>query len=154
MRGAVGVDSALAGGVRDVDFDGWVQAFLARGVFVWSVFDTCAATSMTRNAAAAVPAVAEGPADDEVRWRGLRAGQLRAVPAAVPLAAPAAPPVAERVARARYVAFFASESHQITPELRLPRQGRNARPQGLLTWAVAGALEPVSYTHLTLPTKA
>ncbi|WP_208512978.1 caspase family protein, partial [Variovorax paradoxus] len=65
VRGAVGIDSALAGGVRDVDFDGWVQAFLARGVFVWSVFDTCAATSMTRNAAAAVPAVAEGPADDE-----------------------------------------------------------------------------------------
>ncbi|WP_261217133.1 caspase family protein [Variovorax sp. CY25R-8] len=150
VRGAVGVDSALAGGVRDVDFDGWVQAFLARGVFVWSVFDTCAATSMTRNAGAAVPAVAEGPADDEVRWRGLRAGQLRAAPAAVPPAAPAAPPVAERVARARYVAFFASESHQITPELRLPRQGRNARPQGLLTWAVAGALErrPATWREL------
>ncbi|WP_398499441.1 caspase family protein [Variovorax sp.] len=150
VRGAVGVDSALAGGVRDVDFDGWVQAFLARGVFVWSVFDTCAATSMTRNAAAAVPAVAEGPADDEVRWRGLRAGQLRAAPAAAPLAAPPAPPVAERVARARYVAFFASESHQITPELRLPRQGRNARPQGLLTWAVAGALErrPATWREL------
>jgi hypothetical protein len=44
------------------------------------------------------------------------------------------------VARARYVAFFASESHQITPELRLPRKTRNARPQGLLTWAVVEAL--------------
>ena len=96
---------------RDVDFDGWVQAFLARDVFVWSVFDTCSATSMTR-----------GVGDP-------------------PLASRVLPPAAESVARARYVAFFASESHQVTPELRLPRKGRGGRPQGLLTWAVAEALE-------------
>jgi hypothetical protein len=151
VRGTVGAQAALSGGVRDVDFDAWVQAFLARDVFVWSVFDTCAATSMTRSTAAA-PAVAEGPPDDEVRWRGLRTTQLQAVPAAASpaLAASPAPPAAERVPRARYVAFFASESHQITPELRLPRQGRQARPQGLLTWAVAGALErrPATWREL------
>ncbi len=150
VRGAIGADSALAGGVRDVDFDAWVQAFLARDVFVWSVFDTCAATSMTRGAAAAaVPVTAEGPSDDEVRWRGLRAAQLRAGPA--PAAASlTTPPAAARVARARYVAFYASESHQITPELRLPRQSRAARPQGLLTWAVVGALErkPATWREL------
>ncbi len=148
VRGAIGGEGALAGGVRDVDFDAWVQAFLARNVFVWSVFDTCAATSMTRSAGAAAPAVAEGPADDEVRWRGLRPVQLRgAAPAETP---PAAPPVAERVPRARYVAFYASESHQITPELRLPRKSRGAQPQGLLTWAVAGALErrPATWREL------
>jgi len=155
VRGAVGADTALAGGVRDVDFDAWVQAFLARNVFVWSVFDTCAATSMTRsvNAAGATAATAEGPADDEVRWRGLRAAQLRgAVPAAVAADAstPIAPPASERVARARYVAFFASESHQITPELRLPRKSRGAQPQGLLTWAVVSALErrPATWREL------
>lgn len=153
VRGAVGVDTALAGGVRDVDFDAWVQAFLARNVFVWSVFDTCAATSMTRSANAGVAtATAEGPADDEVRWRGLRAAQLRgAMPAATADApAPSAPPASERVARARYVAFFASESHQITPELRLPRKSRGAQPQGLLTWAVVGALErrPATWREL------
>jgi len=154
VRGAVGVDTALSGGVRDVDFDAWVQAFLARNVFVWSVFDTCAATSMTRSANAAVPtAMAEGPADDEVRWRGLRAAQLRgAVPmvAAADASTPIAPPASERVARARYVAFFASESHQITPELRLPRKSRGAQPQGLLTWAVVGALErrPATWREL------
>ncbi len=153
VRGAVGVDTVLAGGVRDVDFDAWVQAFLARNVFVWSVFDTCAATSMTRSAnAGAATATAEGPADDEVRWRGLRAAQLRgAAPTAMAEAsAPSAPPASERVARARYVAFFASESHQITPELRLPRKSRGAQPQGLLTWAVVGALErrPATWREL------
>jgi hypothetical protein len=154
VRGAVGSQAALSGGLRDVDFDAWVQAFLARNVFVWSVFDTCAATSMTRSSSttATAPAVAEGPPDDEVRWRGLRATQLlQAAAAAEPAsAAVPAPPAAERVPRARYVAFFASESHQITPELRLPRQGRHARPQGLLTWAVAGALErrPATWREL------
>ena len=152
VRGAVGVDTALAGGVRDVDFDAWVQAFLARNVFVWSVFDTCAATSMTRSTLAAAGGTAEGPADDEVRWRGLRAGQLRGAgpQATAEAAAPAAPPASERVARARYVAFFASESHQITPELRLPRKSRGAQPQGLLTWAVVGALarRPATWREL------
>jgi len=148
VRGAVGTDVALAGGVRDVDFDGWVQAFLARNVFVWSVFDTCSATSMTRGAAG-VPSTVEGPQQDEVRWRGVRAAQLRSVAGEPPVSTPAAP-MARATARARYVAFFASESHQVTPELRLPRQGRNARPQGLLTWAVAEALQrrPATWREL------
>lgn len=147
VRGAFGTDSALEGGLRDVDVDAWVRAFLARNVFVWAVFDTCSATSMTRSAGA-LPAGVDGPPEDEVRWRGLRATQLQAAGAAA--AVPPAPPVAEPVARARYVAFFASESHQVTPELRLPRGSRSARPQGLLTWAVAQALErrPATWREL------
>lgn len=162
VRGVLGTDSALAGGVRDVDMDGWIRAFLARNVFVWSVFDTCSATSMTRGAAGAL-AVSDGDGADEVRWRGLRPAQLRAVAAAQPAVASAAPsaaalspvassaaPPSPTTARARYVAFFASESHQVTPELRLPRNSRGARPQGLLTWAVAEALErrPATWREL------
>lgn len=160
VRGAVGTDSTLAGGLRDVDMDGWVQAFLARNVFVWSVFDTCAATSMTRGGPGR--SVAADDDADEVRWRGLRPAQLRAgapAPASVPAigaASPLAPvastavPASPATARARYVAFFASESHQVTPELRLPRNSRGARPQGLLTWAVAEALErrPATWREL------
>jgi len=140
VRGAIGGNGGgagpLGGGMRDVDFDGWVQAFLARNVFVWSVFDTCSAASMTRS----LRTEPAQPADDEVRWRGVRADQLVAAAAATDEAVPAAPS-APAVARARYVAFFASESHQVTPELRLPRGDRRARPQGLLTWAVAQSLE-------------
>lgn len=146
VRGTIGSAGPLAGGLRDVDFDAWVQAFLARNVFVWSVFDTCSAASMTRSARAPAPPAngAAGEPDDEVRWRGLRSDQL--VPAAAPRAQPGADsalrlPVAEAVPRARYVAFFASESHQVTPELRLPRGDRRARPQGLLTWAVVQSLQ-------------
>ena len=140
-RGTNASGGSLPGGLRDVDFDRWISAFLARNVFVWSVFDTCSAASMTRSSAAQPPEDA-GPADDEVRFRGVRAGQLAASgPAAAASPAQALPETAASVPRARYVAFFASESHQVTPELRLPRKGRNARPQGLLTWAVAEALQ-------------
>ena len=166
VRGAVGGGGALPGGLRDVDIDGWVRAFLARDVFVWAVFDTCSAASMTRSSAAA-PA---NPPDDEVRFRGVRVDLLAQGGAGGPAAAALSAPTAPAVPRARYVAFFASESHQVTPELRLPRMSRtaapkahstaaegggtpvsrDAQPQGLLTWAVAEALQrrPATWREL------
>lgn len=148
VRGTLGSDAVLGGDLRDADVDLWIQSFLAKNVFVASVFDTCSANSMTRGAGDA-PATAEGPADDEVRWRGLRPAQLAGgtAPARSSMA-PSAP--AEAVPRARYVAFFASESHQITPELRLPRKARDARAQGLLTWALVEALSrrPATWREL------
>ena len=152
--GAGGSGMPLTGSLRDVDFDGWIRAFMAKGVFVWSVFDTCSATSMTRGVprGGSAAAAAAEPADDEVRFRGIQADQLAAggasssSSASVDMSAPPQPPVP----RARYVAFFASESHQVTPELRLPRGDRTARPQGLLTWAVAEAIgrQPASFRDL------
>jgi hypothetical protein len=76
-RGTDASGGSLPGGLRDVDFDRWIRAFLGKNVFVWSVFDTCSAASMTRSSAAQPPEDA-GPADDEVRFRGVRAGQLAA----------------------------------------------------------------------------
>ncbi|SFM81365.1 caspase family protein [Variovorax sp. OV329] len=146
-RLAPGNAMPLAGGLRDVDFDGWIRAFMARGVFVWSVFDTCSAASMTRG----VPrSTAAEPADDEVRFRGIQADELARGGADAAPAVEIAPPPEPPVPRARYVAFFASESHQVTPELRLPRNDRAAKPQGLLTWAVAESLgrRPASFRDL------
>lgn len=149
VRGTLGSDNVLTGDLRDADFDAWIQAFLARNVFVASIFDTCSANSMTRSAAD-TPATAEGAGDDEVRWRGLRTSQLLGAPGPAARTAVARPAVTDPVPRARYVALFASESHQITPELRLPRKSRNARPQGLLTWAVVEALgrRPATWREL------
>ena len=149
VPGSAGAAGALGGGLRDVDVDRWLQAFLARNVFVASIFDTCAAASMTRGAAAAALPVAEGPPDDEVRFRGVRVDQLAAASAGTVSTPPDIPDVAP-VPRARTVAFFASESHQVTPELRLPRHARGAQPQGLLTWAVVQALQrrPATWREL------
>ena len=156
--GSAGAAGALGGGLRDVDVDRWLQAFLARNVFVASIFDTCAAASMTRGAAAAALPVVEGPPDDEVRFRGVRVDQLAAASGAGPArsgaeSSPDSPsdiPTVVTVPRARSVAFFASESHQVTPELRLPRHARGAQPQGLLTWAVVQAMQrrPATWREL------
>ncbi|MFS2168325.1 caspase family protein, partial [Variovorax sp. Varisp62] len=48
VRGTLGSDNVLTGDLRDADFDAWIQSFLAKNVFVASVFDTCSANSMTR----------------------------------------------------------------------------------------------------------
>jgi Caspase domain len=139
---------ALASGIRDIEFDSWVKAFLAKNVFVWSVYDTCSAASMTRGVEKKDTSNA---GNDEVRFRGVSPSQLLA--SNVPLAQSApVPQTKETVSRARYVAFFASESHQVTPELRLPRKGRDARPHGLLTWAVAESLnrKPETWRDLYL----
>lgn len=138
-RGRVGHGRAMTGDIRDADLDRWIRAFLARNVFVWAVFDTCSATSMTRSARTEPGPEVQIP-EDEVRFRGLRAEQLTTTAPEAISPSPATIPPAPPIARARYVAFFASESHQVTPELKLPRGDRNAAPQGLLTWAIAEAL--------------
>lgn len=132
------------GGLHDAEIGRWVQALLARGAFVWAVFDTCSAASMTRGGAPAALAAPAAGDDDPVRFRGLGAGELAPAQRAAALARGAGPaPQAGGpwVPPARYVAFFASESHQATPELRLPRHQAGAAMHGMLTWALADALQ-------------
>jgi Caspase domain len=142
VLGAVnGANSTLLGGVKDVEFGNWIKAFLAKNVFVWSIFDTCSAASMTRSAAS-VP-VTDG---DDIRFRGLSFSQLvlnktgKLVQSALGRA-DNANSAKEANPKAQYIAFFASESHQLSPELRLPRQQRDARHHGLLTWALVQSLQ-------------
>jgi hypothetical protein len=143
-----GAQNVLTGTLRDVEVDGWIRAFLAKNVFVWAVFDTCSATSMTRSLPAD-DAVAAGPPGDVVRFRSIRVEQL-ARGKADDRASPAPPPETLAQPRARYVGFFASESHQVAPELKLPRNTPNAQPQGLLTWALAKTLarKPANFREL------
>lgn len=136
---------AQDGTLRDVEIGGWIQALLAKGAFVWSVFDTCSATSMTRGRVDATSMQASMVADGDVRFRGLSwtdlGGAMRKAALVVVPQRGIGPPETSVVPPARYVAFFAAESHQMTPELRLPRGQVDAQPQGLLTWAIAAALK-------------
>lgn len=77
VQGRQGGAVAPQGGLRDVEFEAWIDAFQAKNVFVWSVFDTCAATSMTRSGRGAGAAVQGDDGSDEVRFRGVRATELR-----------------------------------------------------------------------------
>ena len=91
----------LVGAVHDAALGARIDAWQARGAQVFAVFDTCHAASSTR---AAAPA--------GLRWRGLQMGQLRSgnphAEAVETLPAPQPRPA--------YTAFYASESHQRTPE--------------------------------------
>lgn len=134
---------ARDGALGDAEIGTWIQALLARGAFVWAVFDTCSAASMTRGAP--LPVAAEQGGDDPVVFRGLTPAQLslalqRAARQSQDGARAVGADDAEFVPAARYVAFFAAESHQRTPELRLPRGGTGTPSHGLLTWALADAL--------------
>jgi hypothetical protein len=139
----------LVGALRDEEIGAWINAFLAKNVFVWTVFDTCSASSMTR--IAVDDEKVANPSNDEVRFRSIRVDQLvggqggsnAQLGITAPPQTPGAPP-------ARYVGFFASESHQTTPELNLPRHTQGAQPQGLLTWALTQTLaqKPKNYREL------
>lgn len=134
---------ARDGALGDAEIGAWIQVLLARGAFVWAVFDTCSAASMTRGAP--LDADASQADDDPVVFRGLTPAQLSlALQRAARQGSDGVQAVgaddAEFVPAARYVAFFAAESHQRTPELRLPRGGAGAPSHGLLTWALADAL--------------
>lgn len=135
---------ARDGALDDTEIGGWIQVLLAKGAFVWAVFDTCSAASMTRGGATSERSDTSGDADP-VRFRGLTLAQLSAAmqrAAQHRTAGQPQPAAAEApsVPAARYVAFFAAESHQRTPELRLPRDQTDADSHGLLTWALAEAL--------------
>lgn len=142
VRGSVnGAAAVLQGGVKDVEFGNWIKALLAKNVSVWSVFDTCSAASMTRSAAPIPAAYA-----DDIRFRGVNFAQLALSKASKIVQGVLSKPEDFGLgkpsnSKAHYIAFFASESHQITPELRMPRQQRDARHHGLLTWAVAQSFQ-------------
>ncbi len=136
-----GKEATLDGQIKDTDFGRWIKAFLAKNVFVWSLFDTCSAASMTRGVSANSTLL-----NEDIRFRGLtltdlvlnKASKIKLsiLGKSFDIAAPK-----DTTNKAQYIAFFASESHQVSPELRLPRKQRDALPHGLLTWAVADAFK-------------
>ncbi len=91
----------LVGAVHDAALGARIDAWQARGAQVFAVFDTCHAASSTRDAP-----------PSGLRWRGLQTQQLRSGSPRTEVAEtlPAPQP------RPAYTAFYASESHQRTPE--------------------------------------
>ena len=116
----------LQGAVRDAALGARIDAWQAQGAQVFAVFDTCHAASSTRDAEPA-----------GLRWRGLAVDQLHSgnprheAPERLP------PPRT----RPAYVAFYASESHQRTPEWK---------GAGLFTQAVLAAWTPATTNYRTL----
>lgn len=122
-----------------------ITAIRDRGGFVWVVFDSCHSGTVTRGA----------PTSDGVRYRKVEPGGLGIPRTALDRAAASAPRTRGRDRAAPegsldragdasgqggYVAFYAAQSTQTTPELRLPAGQPGRQSHGLFTFTLMEVL--------------
>jgi len=142
----VGQWSGKIGSVRNALLDRELNRLMGdmrrRGAFVWAVFDTCHAGSLSRGVTAS-------------RFRQVST-QALGIPRKIldelarrfPQAAKAGALGREDSAQGGFVAFYASQSTERAPEYRLPQA---ARSQGVFSYLLAEALtrfEGISYRQL------
>lgn len=122
--------AAVPNGLSDDEIGRRVAAIRGKGAFVWLVMDTCHSGTMLRGG------------DGGVRFRRLDPELL------------GAPPEGSRTERRNrkkssaselssldgVVAFYATQSFQLAPEMKLPAGDPDAGMHGLLTWQVASHL--------------
>lgn len=127
------VENALV----DDEIGRMVDALRAKGADVWIVFDSCHSGTATR-------AVEVG--DDDVRTRQLDPTLLGIDPALMdsvatrsvsddPRAA-AEPPLNLGPGKGTFVAFYAAQTNEVTPEKRLPKGSPDRKPQGVFTYTL------------------
>lgn len=154
----VGRWEGQSGSVRNALIDHELRAavdrILDRGAFVWAIFDACHSASLVRSAA-----------DDGVRYRHVSPDELGISAAAVdaaaadavrmrgpaPAAAPLGDSTAPRAGQGQAVYFYAAQTSEQTPELRLPLGSEQRETYGLFSFMIARALEsaqPMSYRQL------
>lgn len=122
----------LDGGIGSSELGRAIDAFAARQTQVVAIFDTCHAAAGTRSG-------------DGLAWRGLAASDIGWRPApGAPAASRGAAADAPR-ARPRFVAFYASEAQQRTPEAAAAASPGQAA--GLFTRAVITALQSQPQTY-------
>lgn len=147
---------AVKNAILDHELVDRLQTMRRKGVFVWAVFDACHSATLMRSG------------DPDVRYRdvspevlgvpqaridaAVRAAQQRSrihsnkeVPATV------ARPVESAGTAGGYVAFYAAQTTERTPEERLPAGAPDRKPYGLFGWVLAdaiGSVQGVSYRQL------
>lgn len=145
------VDNALVNG----DMNQAITRLRTKGAFVWTVFDSCHSGNMTR-----------GAPSDEVRFRNVTTASL-GIPQAAILAAEKDAPQSRGQAPAKtgafgaisagaegmggFVAFYAAQTVEFAPEMRLPQGEPNRQPHGLFSYVLAETLlghEGISYRQL------
>jgi hypothetical protein len=117
---------SIENAITDDDISNWLDKFRAKGIFVWLVFDSCHSGTMTRS-----------------QW------QPRKIPSAS-LGVPSSrsnqldngAPVKNNSQQgdAGYVAFFAAQTTEETPEMDLPRRSDTPKRYGLFTFHLIQSL--------------
>lgn len=139
---------SVANALRSRDLREAADRITARGAFLWAIFDACHSARLVRSSDNErvryrhVPSSELGVPDGPQESSGIDAqsttrGPTSVATSSVPLGAAAL--------------FYATQSHEVTPELPLPAGRPDARVHGLFTFIVAKALEQapsMSYRQL------
>jgi hypothetical protein len=112
-----------------------IDALRARGVFVWLVFDSCHSATMAR--ASAVPGFRLRTASPE-RLGIPASAKTRVQPALTFTRSPVH--LAGKALPGDYVAFYAAQTVEATPEMNLPLGDLERKPHGLFSYALLRSL--------------
>ncbi len=138
--------------IADFEVNTAVTNMRNKGAFVWAIFDSCHSASMTR-----------GIPPDDLRFRQVEASALGVPQKAVakddmatqPPGEPGSrlgPPPNLQAGAAGFVAFYAAQTTETTPEMAMPRDAEDRKPQGVFSFTVAQALEShgnITYRQLS-----
>ncbi len=130
---------AVERAITDNEINALITAIRANGTFVWAVFDSCHSGTMLRSVnrikwrkvdpnALGIPSVAAARAADTQRKNDK------------PLSNVTGNLLVERTKPGGYVAFYAAQSHELAPELKMPPNDVNAKSHGLFTYQLAQAM--------------
>ncbi|WP_374434544.1 caspase domain-containing protein [Tabrizicola sp.] len=118
----------------DDEIGALIDALRAKGANVWAVFDSCHSGTATR-----------AVETDDVRVRQLPPEALGIDPDGVEVSRsvdPRAtePPFDGGSGDGSFVAFFAAQTNEVTPEKNLPKGKPGRKPQGVFTWTLMEVL--------------
>ncbi|GAB1478828.1 hypothetical protein MASR2M74_13840 [Paracoccaceae bacterium] len=130
--------SAVENGLVDDEIGRMIDALRGKGANVWAVFDSCHSGTVTRGAP---------DGDEEVRTRqlppealGLSTDALEVSTRSLddPRAQPEAPvdAAAGSAEAGSFVAFYAAQTNEVTPEKNLPKGKPGRIPQGVFTYTL------------------
>ncbi|MDZ4069245.1 MAG: caspase family protein [Tabrizicola sp.] len=126
---------AVENALVDDEIGALIDGLRARGAHVWAVFDSCHSGTATR-------AVEAG---DEVRVRQLPPEALGIDMDGVEVTRSVEPRATEApfdagTGEGSFVAFFAAQTNEVTPEKNLPKGKPGRKPQGVFTWTLMEVL--------------
>jgi hypothetical protein len=127
---------AVENALVDDEIGALIDGLRAKGANVWAVFDSCHSGTATR---------AVDSAEDEVRVRQLPPDALGIDVDAVEVSRSVDPRATEAPFDAgsgegSFVAFFAAQTNEVTPEKNLPKGKPGRKPQGVFTWTLMETL--------------
>jgi hypothetical protein len=126
---------AVENALVDDEIGALIDGLRAKGADVWAVFDSCHSGTATR-------AVDAG---DDVRMRQLPPEALGTPVDAVEVSRSVDPRATEAPfdggdGEGSFVAFFAAQTNEVTPEKNLPKGKPGRKPQGVFTWTLMEVL--------------